>query len=376
VMAPTDQEAFDQLRRLGRETALLHSIDAVLGWDERVLLPPKAGEYRAEQITFLAGEIHRRWTSAEFRDLLGQLAESELAQDPHSDSGATIREFKRQFDRRNQLPQSLVEELARLSILGQQAWQGARQNDDFASFQPLLEQIVKLKRQEAEALGYEDCPYDALLDEFEPGEKTSTLTEVFAGLRDALVPLVAEIRESKQQPDRSILHRDYPPELQKSFGTEAAAAIGFEFDRGRLDETAHPFCSGMGPNDCRITTRYDRNNFGDAFFGILHEAGHGLYDQGLDSEHYGLPLGSDGAWGIHDSQSRMWEPVVGRSRAMWERFYPAAQERFPTALRDVSLDDFYFAVNDVKASLIRTEADEATYNLHVMIRFELEQALI
>ena len=368
--------AFDQLCDYSRETALLNSIEGLLGWDERTKMPPRAGEYRAEQITYMAGKIHRRWTDPRLGDLLGELVGSPLAEDRHSDVGATIHQLKREYDKRNKLPQALVEELARTSVLGQQAWEKARAADDFASFQPILEKTMGLKRQEAEALGYQECPYDALLDRYEPGELTSNVAKTLAGLREELVPLVAEIRDSGRQGPVEILHRSYPVAMQKSFGSRAAAAIGFDFERGRLDVTSHPFCSGMGPHDCRITTRYDESFFPGALFGILHESGHGIYDQGLRSEQFGLPPGEYVSLGIHESQSRMWENLVGRSRAFWEFFYGDAQTAFPAALAETSLDDFFFAVNDVRPSLIRVEADEATYNLHILIRFELEQALI
>ena len=190
------------------------------------------------------------------------------------------------------------------------------------------------------------------------------------------MPLVQAIAESKQRPDASLLARSYPVEAQKSFGADAAKQVGFDFNAGRLDVTAHPFNTGLGPGDVRMTTRYDEHAFSDAFFGTLHETGHGLYDQGLPREHYGLPIGEDVSLGIHESQSRMWENQVGRSRAFWEHFYPQAQAAFPAALKDVARDDFYGAINDVRPSLIRVEADEVTYNLHILIRFELEQALI
>ena len=190
------------------------------------------------------------------------------------------------------------------------------------------------------------------------------------------MPLVAAIRSSGREPDVSLLARRYPIEKQEAFGREVAARIGFSFDRGRLDVTTHPFCSTMGPHDCRITTRYQERFFNAGFFGILHEAGHGIYEQGLRADQYGLPLGESVSLGIHESQSRMWENLVGRSRAFWSHFFPAAQKIYPEALQDVSPDEFYFAVNDVRPSLVRVEADEATYNLHILIRFELEQDLL
>lgn len=374
----TDRHAklFDQLCRHSRETALLTAAESALGWDERTMMPPEAAEYRAEQLTLLAGMIHQRRTDPRLGDWLGELSESPLAADPHGDSGTTIRQLKREYDKRVKLPQSLVEELTRTASLGQHAWQKAREDDDYPTFQPLLAKTYELKRAQAEALGYDECPYDALLDDFEPREQTSNLRRVLAELRTALVPLVAEIAGSSIRPDVSILSRRFPVDRQEWFSRGAAAQVGFDFRRGRLDVTAHPFCTGLGPHDCRITTRYEENFFNCAFFGTLHEAGHGIYDQGLASDQYGLPLGEAISLGIHESQSRMWENLVGRSRAFWRHFFPKAQQAFPEALADESLDDFYFAINDVRPSLIRVEADEATYNLHILIRFELEQSLL
>jgi carboxypeptidase Taq len=375
-MVNSNDAIYDQLVRHSREAAILTSVESLLGWDERTMMPDAAGPYRAEQMTLLAGMIHERRTDPRVGDWLAQLLDCPLAADKHSVSGATIRELKRQYDKRVKLPQALVEELTRTSVLGQQAWVPARANNDFKSFQPLLEKTFRLKREQAAALGYPERPYDALLDDFEPGALTSQVAKVLAALRERLVPLVAAIASSSRQPDVDILTRHYPRAAQERFGSEAAARVGFEFDRGRLDVTAHPFCTGLGPHDCRITTRYDEHHFPGAFFGILHEAGHGIYDQGLPAEHFGLPPGDAVSLGIHESQSRMWENLVGRSRAFWDHFYLQAQRAFPAALGGVSLDDFYFAINDVRPSLIRVEADEATYNLHILIRFELEQALL
>jgi carboxypeptidase Taq len=202
------------------------------------------------------------------------------------------------------------------------------------------------------------------------------VAKVLSGLREELVPLVAAIADSGREAPVAILERTYPVEVQESYGKLVAAKIGFEFNRGRLDVTHHPFCSSMGPSDCRITTRYHERHFSHALFGIMHEAGHGIYDQGLRTEQYGLPPGSYVSLGIHESQSRMWENLVGRSRAFWQYFFPAAQGAFSESLGDVAMNDFYFAINDVRPTLIRVEADEATYTLHIIVRFELEQALL
>ncbi|MBN2475341.1 MAG: carboxypeptidase M32 [Pirellulales bacterium] len=375
-MADDPQTLHDRVCRHAAQTAMLESIESVLGWDERTMMPTAGAEYRAEQTTLLAGMIHGRWTDPAFGRWLAELSDSPLAEPPHGDTAVTIRRLKRLHDRKVRLPTALVEELARTAVLGQQSWEDARRRDDFASFRPLLEKTVQLKRQEAEALGYPQCPYDALLDDYEPDELTANVAAVLAGLRERLVPLVAEVSQSGRRPDVAILTRSYPVDVQEAFGREVGAKIGFDFDRGRLDVTAHPFCDSLGPHDCRITTRYDEDYFSGAFFGILHEAGHGIYDQGLPGGHYRLPLGEAVSLGIHESQSRLWENFVGRSRSFWEHFYPRARRQFPQALGDVSPEAFYFAVNEVRPSLIRVEADEATYNLHILVRFELEQALL
>ncbi|MEX2176432.1 MAG: carboxypeptidase M32 [Pirellulaceae bacterium] len=368
--------AFDELCTVARQVALLESVEAVLGWDERTYMPLAAGEYRAEQMTFVSGLVHRRRTDPRLGELLSALADSPLAADPHGDAGATIRQLRRDYEKRVKLPQSLVEELTRASVLGQQAWVKARAANDFASFAPHVKKLLELKRQQAECLGYADHPYDALLDDFEPGAKTADVAQVLAALRDELAPLVQAIGHSGRKPPVELLSRRYPRDAQEAFGKAAAAAIGFDFQRGRLDVTHHPFCSGMGPHDCRITTRYDERFFPSAFFGILHEAGHGIYDQGLRPDQFGLPPGTCLSLGIHESQSRMWENLVGRSRAFWQHFFPQLAASFPEAIQGVSPDSWYWAINQVQPSLIRVEADEATYNLHIIIRFELEQALI
>jgi carboxypeptidase Taq len=367
---------FDELCDHARQSAILETIESVLGWDERTYMPEAAGAYRAEQMTFISGQIHRRKTDPRLAELIAQLATSDQAKDPHSDAGTTIRQLRREYDKRVKLPQKLVEELTRAAVLGQQAWVKARQNDDFASFAPHAEHLYHLKRQQAECFGYEKNPYDALLDDYEPGATTDDVARVLHELRQELVPLVQSIMASGKKAPVEIVSREYPAAAQEAFGKAAAAAIGFDFQRGRLDVTHHPFCSGVGPHDCRITTRYDERYFNSAFFGILHEAGHGIYDQGLRTDLFGLPPGMFVSLGIHESQSRMWENLVGRSRAFWRHFFPQLAAAFPAATDRVRPDDFFWAVNHVEPSLIRVEADEATYNLHIIVRFELEQALL
>ena len=370
------KRAYEDLIGRWKELHLLESCAAVLGWDERTYMPRGGGAHRAEQHALLAGMAHERATAPELGDLLSRVEEGDEHFTPESAPAVNVREIRREYDRRTKLPRSLVEALAKATTLAEQAWQEARENAAFELFRPRLEEVLQLTREVAEALKNGGSAYDALLDRFEPGETSQNLKKVFGALRDELAPLVAAIVDSGRAPDAGILAREYPVPGQASFGVAAARAIGFDFERGRLDETVHPFCTGIGPGDTRITTRYDRNQFAPAFFGTLHEAGHGLYEQGLDPAHSGTPMADAVSLGIHESQSRMWENLVGRSRAFWTHFFPKARDLFPAALADVSADAFYFAVNDVRPSFIRVEADEATYNLHILLRFSLEEALV
>ncbi len=370
-------ELYTELTQKLTTTATLASVSAVLGWDEQTYMPHGGAEHRANQLGMLAGMIHEQATAPRVGELLHELAASDYAKSPDSPEAANIREALRDYTRATKLPRRLVEELSRVTTLAQHAWIDARKASNFAQFQPWLEKIVKLKREEAETVGYgSGVPYDALLDEFEPGSTAAEITSLFTPLRDALVPLLASIRDSGRVAPVEILERNYPVEAQRSFSTHASQKIGFSYQEGRLDEAAHPFCSGFGPGDCRLTTRYNARHFPGAFFGTLHESGHGIYEQGLPKAAFGTPLGSAASLGIHESQSRLWENFVGRGRAFWKYFYPAAQAVFPEALGATKLDDFYWAINDVRPSFIRVEADEATYNLHIMLRFELEQPLV
>ncbi len=370
-------EAFAWLCRQYREIALLQSSANTLEWDERTGLPAAAGDYRADQVTLLRGLIHQRRTDPRIGETLLKLRETPEARDRESDFGVTVERLREDYERDVRLPQTLVESLARATLVGQQRWDAARQADDFAQFQTALTTIIDLKRDEAAHLQRgEQTLYDALLHEFEPGASAAELQPLFAELRDQLVPLVQQVTAAPHQPDIGWLQRSLPVERQRRFSHFAATASGFDFSRGRLDETSHPFCTNLGPDDCRILSRYDEHWFPGGLFGTLHEAGHGMYEQGLRRDWYGLPPGSFCSLGIHESQSRLWENLVGRSLGYWRFLLPHAQQAFPSALADLSLDQLHFAVNLVRPSLIRVEADEATYNLHIIIRFELEQQLL
>ena len=371
------QAMYDEFTRELREISLLSSCGAILGWDERVNMPKAGAPFRADQLALIAGMVHERIVDPKIGELIGNLEQSELTKDSESVEAVNIRETRRQYDKQTKLPRELVEELSRTTTMAQGEWVNARRNRDFKAFVPWLEKVVALTIRKAEAYGYTDEPYTALLDDYEPGATTAEIEKVLNAFRKDLVQLVAKIQDAKQKPDESIILRSYPPELQKVFGEAVAAAIGFSFDAGRLDVTTHPFCTGIGPGDTRITTRYNPNRLNDALFGTMHETGHALYEMGLEKDKYfGQPMSESTSLGIHESQSRMWENQVGRSRSFWKYFFPQAQRIFKESLGDVSLDDFYGAINYVKPSYIRVEADEATYNLHILLRFELERAMV
>lgn len=370
------QETFQQLCTYARETALLHSVASVLEWEEQTYMPPAAGEYRSDQLSMLAMMTHERATAPQVGEWLDALAGSELATDRDNPAEAVIREMRRSYDRQTKLPKQLVAALARATSRGQQVWTEARKENNYAKFAPYLAEIIKLKREEADAVGYEGCRYDALLDDYEPHATAAEVGPVLKSLGEALVPIVAAIGESSEKPNAQVFQRDYPIDMQTAFGTAVAQQIGFDFKAGRIDVTAHPFCATLGPKDVRLTTRYDKTDIRPGFLSILHEAGHGLYEQGLPVSEFGLPTGESTSLGIHESQSRLWEILVGHSRPFWKHFYPKLQDAFPQSLATTPMEEFYFAINESKPSLIRVEADEATYNLHVLIRFELEMALL
>jgi carboxypeptidase Taq len=369
------EAAYDELIRRAREESLLASCTELLGWDEDTYMPRGGVANRGSQMALLAGLQHEKISDPVLGELLAVLEGSSLVRDPQSPEAVNVRVLRRLHERVTRLPRQLVEERARLTTRAAQEWALARQNADFAHFRPWLEKVVNIKRAEAECLNAE-CPYDGLLDEHEPGARSRDIAGLFDSLRRELAPLVGAIACSGRKASPAILSREYPIDRQRFFGETAASAVGFDFNRGRLDTTTHPFFSTIGPGDCRITTRFSTHNFSDGFFCILHEAGHALYEQGLDPAHQGTPMGEAPSLGAHESQARLWENAVGRSRGFWEFFFPRARQVFHETLSDVTLDDFHRAVNHVAPSCIRVQADEITYNLHILVRFELERALI
>jgi carboxypeptidase Taq len=373
---PDPQTTYRTLIANIKEISVLRSTNSLLGWDERTQMPAKGTAHRANQTALISRLSHERFTAPQVGDQLAELEQSNFLGPSDSEAATNVREIRRVYDRMTKVPAALVEEMGRTEVLGQQAWVEARKKSNFATFRPWLEKTLDLRKQEAACVGYQGSPYNALLEKYEPHETVEGVNAVFQSLRGPLVELIHAIGDSAHKAPVEILQKHYPTKAQEQLSREAASRIGYDFGAGRLDVAVHPFCADIGPGDVRLTTRYDENDFGSAFFSVLHEAGHGLYEQGLPAQDWGTPCGDYISLGIHESQSRLWENFIGRGRSFWKFFLPRAQELFPQNLRGVSADEWYFAINDVRPSFIRTESDEATYNLHVLLRYELEQAMI
>ncbi len=349
----------------------LEKVQELLDWDQQVVMPRKGAEQRGNQQAALAGLVHDRITDPELGELMDSLAAKGT---PNEDGAADLREAARERERTMKIPRRLVKERARTIAMAQAAWAQAKAADDFESFQPYLEKVLSLTREMAQAIGTPN-PYDALLDEFEPGMTESALKTLFGDLKGRLLPLLDKIKGATKPPGEAPVKRCFSRDRQEVFCRVIAKDMGYDFEAGRLDVSVHPFTAGTF-RDVRITTRYDENFLNTALFGVMHEAGHALYEQGLDPERYRNPSGPSSSLGIHESQSRFWENLIGRSRAFWVYYYPKLRQAFPDVLDDVSLDAFYGAINVCRPSLIRVEADEVTYNLHIIMRFELESALL
>jgi carboxypeptidase Taq len=355
-----------------KEIQIATSIEGLLDWDQETCMPPKATETRAAQMAFAAGIGHERLIDKKFGRLLEKV-EQEVDSDPVV--ATNVREVRRVYDRKVKLPTKLVQAIANATTLAKEAWVKARADANFPLFAPHLEKLLDLKRQVAEKVGYTTEPFDALMDEFEPGARAADVQKVFDAVKAELVPLVQAVQSAPRQPKTSLLERSCPPAKQAQFGRWIAQQMGYDFEAGRLDVSAHPFCSSFSPHDVRITTRYDEHYLPTSLFGIMHEAGHALYEQGLDPAHAFTPAGQSVSLGVHESQSRLWENFVGRSRPFWHYYLAPLKAEFPS-LADVGLDDWYFAINAVRPSFIRVEADEVTYALHIMLRFDLERQMI
>ena len=372
-MSATDFAPYQNLLARTREIALLDSAARLLEWDQETGMPPRAVDWRAEQLAFFGGRTHRLFTSAEVGDWLKACEDQGFGEG--TAAATNVAGWRRKYDRATRVPAALVEEFERAKTHARTAWVEARAHADFRRFQPHLETIFVLSRQLADCWGYASDRYDALLEEYEPGARAADLATLFAALRPALLEILGPAMEKSARTPADLLRGEYPEEQQAAFNREIAAACGFDFEAGRIDTTTHPFCTTLAPGDCRLTTRYDRTNFFVSLYGVLHEAGHGMYEQGLDAAAFGTPAGSAASLGVHESQSRLWENLVGRAPEFWERWLPRATHYFPR-LAGRTPAELTAAANRVAPTFIRVEADQVTYDLHIILRFEIERALL
>lgn len=349
----------------------LHSAASVMDWDMQTYMPHGAAEARAEHVSILSRLAHEVMTDDETLKLLA-IAKNET--DPNSVDGAMLRRVQRDVDQRTKLPAAFVAEKLKVESLAHEKWVVARANKDFAGFAPTLEKVFELARRQAEYLGYKTHIYDALIDQYEEGCTAADARAMYESIKGPQVALVKAIADSGRQPDDSIMYGEWDQAKQKQFTEKIVQAIGFSFETGRQDVAAHPFCTNFSITDVRLTTRY-LDYIGAAIFGSLHEAGHGMYEQGSPLEWDRTPLAGGTSLGVHESQSRTWENIVGRSKAFWSHFYGDLQATFPK-LAGVNLDDWYRMINKVQPSYIRVEADECTYNLHTLVRFEMECGIL
>jgi carboxypeptidase Taq len=364
---------FQRLKTILAQVADLNRGAALLGWDQQTYMPPGGAEDRGNQLAAISSIAHEKFTATEVGQLLDSLKPWAAALDPDSTDARMIKVAARDYDKATRVPAEFVAEFAQVTTLAVQAWQEAKTKSDFSIFRPHLEKIVELNQRYVSFFPPADHPYDVLLDNYEPGMKTADVKAIFEKLRPQQVELIKAIGE-RPQVDDAFLERDYPEQAQWDFGVEIATKFGFDWKRGRQDKSAHPFTTTFSIDDVRITTRFDTKL--SSLFSTMHETGHALYEQGVRHDLGRTPLESGASLAVHESQSRMWENLVGRSLPFWEYFYPRLQESFPKQLKKVGLDKFYKGINKVQPSLIRVEADEATYNLHIMLRLELEIAMI
>ena len=364
------------LKAILAEVTDLYRARAVLDWDQETYMPPGGVQNRAEQASTLSEVAHRRFTSDEVGRLLDE-TDGTVAKMPfESDEASLVRVTRRDYDQARKLPAELVAEIARTSSTARPFWQQARREANFAIFAPYLEKNVELNMRVAEALGYQKRPYDALLNRTEPGLTTDQLAAIFAELKAAIVPLVADIKRHADAIDDSVLRRGFDADKQVQYALETVAKLGYDLERGRQDISTHPFSIAFGPGDVRITTRVNPDFFNECLFGSIHEAGHGMYFQGIGRNLDRTTLWDGASPGVHESQSRLWENLVGRSLPFWLHFFPSLRNTFPEPLKGIDAEAFYRAVNKSYPSYIRVEADEVTYNLHVLLRFELENDML
>ncbi|MEW6093925.1 MAG: carboxypeptidase M32 [Chloroflexota bacterium] len=368
------EEKMKQLKETLATLADIGGAQAILGWDQQTYMPPMGAESRGQQSGTLGRLAHEIGTSPEYGKLLEDLKPYAASLDPDSDDARMIKFAIRDYELATRVPPEFVVEQAEVTALANQAWAEARSKSDFSIFQPHLEKVIELVHRFIGFFPPADHPYDTLLDNFEPGMKTAEVKEIFESLRPQQVELIKAISK-KPQVDDAFLHQAFDEQKQWGFGVEVITAFGYDWQRGRQDKSAHPFTNGSSINDVRITTRVAPDFLNSMLFGTMHEAGHAMYGQGHGMNLERTNLANGASLAVHESQSRMWENLVGRSLPFWQHFYPRLQKHFPQ-LESIPLDKFYKGINKVQPSLIRVEADEATYNLHIMLRLEIEIAIV
>ncbi|RAI99894.1 carboxypeptidase Taq [Chitinophaga skermanii] len=368
----TTAELYSDYQSKMEKIADVRNAIAVLGWDQETYLPGKGAAIRGQQITTLSTIAHELFTDAQLGDTLQALQSRE---DLTATQKKNVALSLEDYEKNKKYPAAFVAALSQTTSDCYHAWMKARKENSYAVFEPLLEKMVQLKKEETHILGYTGHPYNALLNEYEKGINIQTLDTVFADVKTSLSPLLQAIA-AKPKPNNAFLQQHYPKDAQWQYGLKLLKEMGFDFEAGRQDLSEHPFTTSFNPHDVRVTTRVDEQDFSNMTWSCIHEGGHALYEQGLLISEYGLPCGEAASLGIHESQSRLWENNVGRGLAYWQYNYPALQKEFANNLSNVSLEEFYHAINLVQPSLQRTEADELTYHFHVMIRYEIEKGLI
>jgi carboxypeptidase Taq len=368
----SESKKFQQLRTLYGEIADLCHTEALLSWDQQTYMPPKASGSRAQQIATLSGIIHEKLTTPEMGELIGELESTPRLSVVQK---AFLREMRFNYDRKVLLPGKLVKELARETAQSFGIWEKAKNQKSFKAYRPSLEKVVNLTRQVAECYGYKNSPWDALATDYERGLTAEKVENLLGPLRDSTISLIDRIKGSTKV-NIKFLDQKWDLNKQREFGVRVASDLGYDFAAGRQDVSAHPFTTSIGQGDVRITTRYSETNLVEALLATVHEAGHGMYDQGINPDYARTPLHDGTSLGIHESQSRLWEVRIGHSKPFWEHYLPHLRQYFPGQLDEINIEHFYRGINQVRPGFIRIEADEVTYNLHIIIRFELEMKIL
>lgn len=370
---------YEQILTLSKEAKTLEGVRRLVEWDQETYMPKGASDIRAEQISLLAGISHEMLTSKKYINALEKLIDIESGQIKKEGLGeekeSALREWRRDLVKAVALPLPFVKKFAKLTSEALHVWQRARAESNFSLFFPYLQQIVDMSLEKASLVGYEETPYDALLDEYEPGMTSSEVGRIFSKLGEKVRTLLEEIKKAPQV-DSSFLHGSFDKEAQLAFSKELLETLGYSFEHGRLDISTHPFSTSFHPSDSRITTRFHNDSVIDPIMATVHEAGHSFYEMGLPEHYFGSPLCEAISLGMHESQSRFWETRIGQSRPFWRHFLPKLQAKFPNQLKKVGLEQFYRAINRVEPTLIRVEADEVTYPLHVILRYEMERGIM